>query len=106
MAKKENKREQIKESITEQLVMMGAFKEHYIDLIGDYMGFWDVKNKLLEDIETRGVTFFDLSSVGVKMQKNNPSVKELVMVNRQMMSILKELGLSTANAATNEEDEL
>lgn len=106
MAKKESKREVIRESLMEQLAMMGATKDHYTDLIDDYMGFWDVKNTLLADIETRGVTFSDLSSVGVKMQKNNPSVKELVMVNKQMMSILKELGLSTSNAAANEEDEL
>lgn len=37
----------------------------------------------------------DYSSVGIKMMKNNPSVKELTGVNRQMLIILRELGLST-----------
>ncbi|HHX79955.1 MAG TPA: P27 family phage terminase small subunit [Acholeplasmataceae bacterium] len=92
MSKKE-----IKNSLIEQLAMLGATAEHYIDLINDYMGLWDVKTALMADIKKRGVTYKDFSSVGIEMQKNNPSVKELVMVNRQMLSILKELGLSTAN---------
>jgi hypothetical protein len=29
------------------------------------------------------------------MQKNNPSVKELVGINRQMLAILKELDINT-----------
>ena len=67
---------------------------------------WKVKTDLLTDIEVRGITYKDLSSTGVLMQKNNPSVKELVMINRQMMSILKELGLNTSNTGDGEGDEL
>ena len=40
------------------------------------------------------------------MQKNNPSTKELVMVNKQMLSLLKELGLSTDKVCDTEDDEL
>lgn len=102
----EEKRESIKISLLEQLAMMAANREHFSDLITDYMGLWDVKNALFEDIKTRGVTYKDLSSVGIPMQKNNPSVKELVTVNKQMLSVLKELGLSTANARSGEVDVL
>ena len=100
------KRQAIEQSLMEQLALMGGNKDHYVDLISDYMGLWDVKNTLFEDIKKRGVTYRDVSSVGVEMQKNNPSVKELVMVNKQMLSVLKELGLSTANANSGEEDVL
>ena len=105
---KENKNHQteIENSLLEQLALLGAMKEHYIDLIRDYMGLWEVKTALLSDIKSRGVTFRDKSSIGVEMQKNNPSVKELVMVNKQMLSLLKELGLSTANTGDGEGDEL
>ena len=100
------KRESIKISLEKQLAMMSATKDHFSDLITDYMGMWDVKNSLFKDIKDRGVTYKDVSSVGVTMQKNNPSVKELVMVNKQMLSVLKELGLSTANANNGEVDVL
>ncbi len=99
-------RKKIADSLIEQLELLGAVKEHYADMIKDYMGLWDVKTALIKDIKTRGVTYMDVSSVGVKMQKNNPSVKELVMVNRQMLCILKELGLTTANIVGGDEDEL
>lgn len=100
------KRQSIKNSLEKQLAMMSATQDHYADLINDYMGMWDVKNALFADIKLRGVTYKDVSSVGIEMQKNNPSVKELVMVNKQMLSVLKELGLSTASARSGEEDVL
>jgi len=100
------KRESIKISLEKQLALMDANKDHFSDLISDYMGMWDVKNALFSDIKLRGVTYKDVSSVGIEMQKNNPSVKELVTVNKQMLSVLKELGLSTANARSGEVDVL
>ena len=107
MAKK-NKGDQaeIENSLLKQLAMLGAMKEHYIDLIRDYVGLWEVKTALLDDIKTRGVTYRDISSSGIATQKNNPSVKDLVMVNKQMLSLLKELGLSTSNVGDGEGDEL
>ncbi len=100
------KRSEILESLEEQLAMKGASLNHYTDLLNDYMTLWDTKNLLAEDIENRGVVYKDKSSVGVEMFKNNPSVKELVMVNRQMLSILKELKLTTDEAGGGDEDEL
>ena len=104
--KKQGNKTDIEESLLEQLAMLGAMKEHYIDLIRDYMGLWEVKTALLLDIKLRGVTFIDNSSTGIRMQKNNPSVKELVMVNKQMLSLLKEVGISTLNAGGVEVEEL
>lgn len=100
------KRKDILESLNVQLAAKGASVSHYEDLIDDYMTLWDTKNALAADIKKRGVVYTDASSVGVQMQKNNPSVKELVMVNRQMLSILKELKLSTEDAGGGDADEL
>jgi len=99
-------KEGIDASLREQLALKGASLDHYEDLITDYMGFWDTKNALLADITTRGVVYQDVSAAGNLMWKNNPSVKELVMVNRQMLSILKELKLSTDDADGGDADEL
>jgi len=97
---------EIKQSIMDQLAVKGADVEHYIDLVNDYMKFWTVKRQLQADIKKRGVVYEDYSSVGIKMMKNNPSVKELVMVNKQMLTILKELGISTANVNDGDGDDL
>lgn len=96
----------IKESLLKQLEAQGASVDHFIDLINDYLSLWTVKNDLNKDIKKRGVMFIDNSSVGIKMQKNNPSVKELVMVNRQMLAILKDLDINTSNARANSDDAL
>lgn len=98
-ALKKPTRGEVQESLMQQLAQKGAAFSCYEDLIFDYMTLWDTKKKLATDIKKRGVVYEDYSSVGVKMMKNNPSVKEIVMVNRQMMAILKELGLN-AGAAT------
>lgn len=100
------KRKAILESLGVQLAAKGASLDHYTDLLVDYMTLWDTKNALSMDIRKRGVVYKDLSSVGVEMMKNNPSIKELVMVNRQMLSILKELKLSTDEVGGGEDDDL
>lgn len=96
----------VKNSLIEQLTQMGANIPFFEDLVEDYMCLWDVKNGLQEDIKERGVTYIDVSSVGVEMMKNNPSTKELTMVNRQMLSILEKLGLSTDKCKVEDDDEL
>ena len=97
---------QIENSLLEQLAMLGAMKEHYVDLIRDYISLWETKTDLMRDIEDEGVSYKETSSSGNQVKKNNPSVKDFVMVNKQMLSLLKELGLSTANAGDGEGDEL
>lgn len=102
-------RETVYNSLIEQLKMRGADIDVFISQIGDYMELWDIKEKLAEDIKTRGVVYSDVSSVGVEMQKNNPSTKEIVNISRQMLAILKQLNLSIDNVITVddiEDDEL
>ena len=101
------RRRLIEESLLEQLEMKGADMDHFVDLVRDYMSLWDVKNDLLEDIKKRGVMYRDFSSVGIEMMKNNPSVRELVGINRQMLSILKDLDINTKTVALfNDDDEM
>lgn len=88
------KKKDIENSLIAILQRSGHEEEFYLDLINDYMKLWGIKNKLLADIAKRGVVYFDKSSTGVEMQKNNPSTKELMLVNRQMLQILEKLGLT------------
>lgn len=105
-AKNKGDQTKIENSLLEQLAMLGAMKEHYIDLIRDYMGLWKTKNELRDDLDQRGAVYIIHSSGETEIMKNNPSVKDLVMVNKQMLSLLKELGLSTSNVGDGEGDEL
>lgn len=94
------------ESLKEQLRNKNALCPAFEDLVDNYGKLWDIKEKLTRDIKKRGVVFKDYSSVGVEIQKNNPSTKELLGVNRQMLMILEKLNLSTKEIELEDDDEL
>lgn len=100
-----NKKE-VLESLRSQLEERGVSVAAFDDLVEDYGKLWDIKNKLIRDIKKRGVVYKDFSAVGVEIQKNNPSTKELMNVERHMLLILDKLDLSTKNCESDIDDEL
>ena len=100
------KQSDIKASLAKQLKDNGANTEHFSDLINDYMELWKLKNKLIKDIKTRGLTYESTSSAGKTYEKENPSIKQLMLTNRQMLAILKDLKLSTDTVVEDDDDEL
>lgn len=86
---------QIKYSLIKQLETKGANVAHFIDLIYDYLELYDTKKKLQTDIKKRGVSYETTSASGYEIIKQNQSVKDVVAVEKQMLSILKEMGLTT-----------
>ena len=101
-AKKTISKGNIRNSLIKQLEVKGAKVAHFEDVINDYGLRFDTKNMLQTDIKKRGVAYETLSAQGYKITKQNQSVKDLVAVNKQMTSLLKELGLTT-DAPTGEE---
>lgn len=99
---------EIKDSLELQLKKKGADIACFNDLIRDYMDMYDVKTKLKKDIKKRGVSYETTSASGYSITKQNQSVKDLVAINKQMLMILKELKLTTEDAAGSigDEDEL
>lgn len=93
----------VKESLIEQLRLLGADKPVFLSLVDDYMRLWSTKEKLLKDIEKRGICFEDNSAAGKKMMKQNPSTKEVVAVNTQMLKILERLGISPSTIIAEDE---
>lgn len=85
----------IKDSLIKQLEVKGANVAHFSDMINDFLVFYDIKKQLQMDIKVRGVSFETFSASGFPIIKQNQSVKDLVAVEKQMLSILKELGLTT-----------
>ena len=95
-------KEKIKSSLIKQLRAKGAETAHFLDIIDDYMEFYDTKKALQEDVKERGVSYKTLSANGFEITKQNQSVKDMVAVEKQMLSILKELGLTTDEPTGNE----
>lgn len=87
------KREQIQNDLLDQLERNGTVGEFYVDLVNDYMAMWDVKNKLIEDIELKGVSVKYQNGEFQWGFKKNDSVGELQRTNNQMLKIIDALGL-------------
>lgn len=100
------KKKDVGKSLLEQLKRRGPIDNYLIDVVNDYMKLWEVKDALFDDIKKRGVTYKDTNSAGLLMYKNNPSTKEVIAVNKQMMSILKDLSLTAPQKKDVGADEL
>lgn len=96
----------IRESLMEQLRNKGAEVAHFIDLVDQYMYCCKLVRKLRADINSKGVKYEETSSVGVKRKIQNPSIKDLVGVLREMENLLRNMGLTTDSVTLPEDDEL
>ncbi len=66
----------------------------FIDLIDRYMFFRSLELEMQRDIKERGLSYPSVSSTGKEYQKDNPSVKNAIMYNKQCLAILGQLELS------------
>ena len=78
----------MEKSLRQQLVAKGADVELFGNLIDDYMGLWDLKEDYFEDLKEYGIRVDG---------KENSSPKQIPIINRQMLSILKQLKIDTDN---------
>lgn len=92
------RRKEIKKSLIEQLRSRGSDIALFADQVDDYMQLWDLKEMLIEDIRETGLRTED--------GKDNTSPKQLPIVNRQMLSLLKTLGVTTDNIVGEGDDDL
>ena len=99
------KKSQIKQDLIDQLECKGVYGQQYLDLINDYMSLWDVKRALIKDIKERGVTVKYQNGENQWGYKKNDSVGNLVKVNKQMLDLLKELGLRAADFEADSDDD-
>jgi hypothetical protein len=96
----------IKESLLKQLNDKGANVEHFSSLVDDYIWYWSQEKEMQTDIKKRGRSYKAYSAAGNEYDKENSSVKNALMYNKQKLAILKELGISTNNVMSDDEDEL
>ncbi|QNU66925.1 P27 family phage terminase small subunit [Ruminiclostridium herbifermentans] len=95
----------IKDSLIKQLKDKGANVEHFSSLIDDYIWYWIQEKNMQKDIKKRGQTYIAISAAGKEYEKDNPSVKNALMYNKQKLAILKELGLTTSNVKAGDGDD-
>ena len=93
MAKKEDKREEIKKDLLNQLELKGMYQSYYIDMVEQYMRYYDIKNDLLKDIKDNGVRIEVTSGNGFTTAKINESIMIVQKTTPLMLKILKDLGL-------------
>lgn len=98
-------KEEVYESLVNQLKVKGSDVAHFVDLISDYVSLLDIKNDLVKNIEEVGTIYFTHNTQGDTIQKTNPSIRELTAINRQMLAILKQLDLTTDTVSGVDEDE-
>lgn len=84
----------IKDSIIRQLEDNGADIEVYRGLVEDYMFYLTQEKAMQKDVKARGRTYSATSSQGKEYEKENPSVKNAILCNKQKLAILKELGIA------------
>lgn len=63
------------------------------------MAMWDLKESLKDDIAENGLRLLYKTANGGKAEKDNPSVKQLPLINKQMLMLLKQLEISTDNVS-------
>lgn len=96
----------IRESLIKQLKDKGADVPPFLKLIDDYCFYAEQVEEMKDDIRTKGRTYNYVSSVGKESEKENPCVKNVLNYTKQMLAILKDLGLTTANIRSDSDDEL
>lgn len=93
--KRENIRKDIEKSLKDQLSAKGADIDLFNDQIQDYMTMWDLKEMLKDDIQENGLRLNYTTANGGFAEKDNPSVKQIPLINKQMLMLLKQLDIST-----------
>lgn len=98
-------RKAVETSLLNQLEGKGTDIPALENLVEDYMSFWDKKEELNDDLQKRGTVITEYNFKGEPYQKENPSLKSMIMVNKQMLAILKELRLTADRIVTTEDDD-
>lgn len=102
--KRETLKSRVRKSLEDQLKAKGADIELFKSQISDYMTMWDLKEKLKDDITENGLRLMYKTANGGKAERDNPSVKQIPLINKQMLMLLKQLEISTDNVTRDGSD--
>jgi hypothetical protein len=95
----------VRESLIKQLEAKGAKVDCFLDLVESYMFYTKKEREMQKDINARGLSFEATSSTGKAYMKDNPSIKNAVMYNKQRLAILDKLGLTIEKVESGDTDD-
>lgn len=98
-----NSRDKVREDMLKQLTDNGITQKDYEDLVEDYMSLWDVKNRLIQDIQEKGVSIRWTNGKQSGFKRND-SVVDLPKISAQMIKIREYLGLKPSKADEDYDD--
>lgn len=98
------KKSDVKSSLIEQLENKGKDTKYYLDLVDDYMNYYDLKRQLKKDIKEKGVRYETYNGNGKKVEKSNESITNLHKTTQIMLKILQDLGLQQPIKDDDEKD--
>ena len=104
--KSQAQRKRIETNLIEQLKTNGTYSEFYADIINDYMDLWDIKNNLIQDIKSRGVTVTYNHGGGQSGRKQNDSIQGLVKISDRMGKLLLTMGIKPDNVITDDDGDI
>lgn len=100
------KESDIRKGMVRKLEAKGTDTPYFLALVDDYIFLHNRVQKMKASIRKEGAEYEATSAAGKKYMKENPAAKNIILYNRQMLAILKELSLDTENAGGLEDDEL
>lgn len=95
----------IRRDLLDQLKAKGADVLIFRDLIDRYIYFRRLEIEMQRDVSERGLSYLSVSSTGKEYVKDNPSIKNAIMYNKQCLEILKQLDLTTKTVDTDTADD-
>lgn len=95
----------IKASLIKQLKDKNADTDYFLGLVDDYIYYFEEEEDMQKDVKMRGRSYKAKSSSGYTTDKENPSVKNAIMYNKQKLAILDKLGLTIDDISNDDEDD-
>lgn len=90
-----DKKREIKEDLTNQLIAQNKSGKQFDDMIEDYLYFVELKEKLQYDLNANGIRYKSTGGNGFTTYKPNESYERLLKTNGQMLTILEKMDLKT-----------
>lgn len=87
-SKRELLRDKIQQDLLDQLERNSTAGTYYTDMVTDYMKLWDTKNRLIEDIENRGVIVTSVSQNVINNIKKVGPIFDLVEQNSKILELV------------------
>jgi len=97
---------EIKESLVKQLENKNANTDYFLALVDDYIWYFNQEKGMQEDVKIRGRSYKAKSASGFLIMKENESLKNALIFNKQKLAILKQLDLRIDNVVGDADDEM